>query len=276
QPSQPSQTQPLRGTGAEDLLDSILGPETDVVVTRSREAANEDSGPKLAASEVATGSEPVPEPSVAPPPERVLPSPVLRTEAVSAEAAAAPKRAARPLGTPRNVRATGSGSVAADFDPQAREAALSTLRDVLDYRALRLDELRGRSMGGQAKARYAQLTTRLLVETHGLPSSRRFVRNPCHLPATLTQCDGALSRTLEIGLDDLGAGGSRLSMFDPSVRVGDEVWVAFDLAALFCFGQKVVFRSRVVWTSGSIGATGLMFGGNARFVDTVEAAIATG
>ena len=149
------------------------------------------------------------------------------------------------------------------------------LRDVLDYRALRLEELRGQPMDEAGKARYSELTVRLLVDTHGLPASRRFVRAECPLPATLTQRDGAVSRTLDIRLDDLGAGGARLSMFDPAVRVGDEVWLAFDLAALFSFGQKVVFRSRVVWASAELGATGLMFGGNARFVTSVEAAIAT-
>ncbi len=189
---------------------------------------------------------------------------------------APPMPRTHPLGTPRGTPLAESGSVTAEGKPQGLDAALSTLRDVLEYRALRLEGLRGRPMNTKAAARYAQLTTRLLAETHGLPSSRRFVRERCPLPATLTQSAGEMSRTLEVSLDDLSAGGTRLTMFDPSVRVGDEVWVAFDLASLFSFGQKVVFRSRVVWTSGSIGATGLMFGGNAHFVDTVEAAIATG
>lgn len=267
-----------KGEPGETLLDAILGPQTDVVVERSREAANEDSGPKVAAATAAAS----PQPKVAisnPQQPSSSSAPVAApTPAVSGGARRTPPERPRtiPAGTPRGVPLTESGSVVMAFDPEAREAALSTLRDVLDYRALRLDGLRGQSMDARAKARFAQLTTRLLVDTHGLPSSRRFVREPCHLPATLTQCDGALSRTLEVNLDDLSAGGTRLSMFDPAVRVGDEVWVAFDLAALFSFGQKVVFRSRVVWTSGRIGATGLMFGGNAHFVETVEAAIATG
>ena len=220
------------GPGA--LLDAILGPEVDAVVSQTVEAANEDSGPTPAA----VGSQPV-------------------------ESAA-----------PRDTVVAGSGPL--EIDPEAREAALKVLRDVLDYRALRLDELRGEALGERERARFDQLTVRLLVDTHGLPASRRFVRVPCTLPATLTQCDGRFSRTLDVALDDLSAGGARLSMHDPAVRVGDEVWLAFDLAALFSFGQKVVFRSRVVWTSGRLGATGLMFGGNARFVDTVENAIATG
>ncbi|MGH1345513.1 MAG: FHA domain-containing protein [Nannocystales bacterium] len=307
-----------RSETAENLLDDILGPQTDVVVMRLQGAANEDSGPKVAASKVepepatsqaatpnaATHNAATPEtakpdaaeretvkretakpeakkpgPSVAPSvgivtPPRPRVQPVAPVERVKVQMPPGPRT--QPIGVPRGVQLTESGALVTDCNPEEREAALSTLRDVLDYRALRLDGLRGRSMDARAKARYAQLTTRLLVETHGLPSSRRFVREPCPLPATLTQRDGALSRTLEVRLDDLSAGGTRLSMFDPSVRVGDEVWVAFDLAALFSFGQKVVFRSRVVWTSGRIGATGLMFGGNARFVDTVEAAIATG
>ncbi len=263
------------GGKAENLLDSILGPQTDVVVEKSRVAANEDSGPKLAASSTQSSAATTADqraPLSAPAPARV--------PAVSGvsprDPVPPPRRPTQSRGTPRGIPLTDSGSVSIDYNPEERETALSTLRDVLDYRALRLDGLRGQSMDARAEARYAQLTTRLLVDTHGLPSSRRFVREPCPLPATLTQCDGTLSRTLEVSLEDLSAGGTRLSMFDPSVRVGDEVWVAFDLAALFSFGQKVVFRSRVVWTSGRIGATGLMFGGNARFVDTVEAAIATG
>lgn len=220
------------GPGA--LLDAILGPEVDAVVSQTVEAANEDSGPNAAA------------------------------------VSSAPLESA----IPRETVVAGSGPV--EVDPEAREAALKVLRDVLDYRALRLDELRGEALGDRQRARFEQLTVRLLVDTHGLPASRRFVRVPCTLPATLTQCDGRFSRTLDVALDDLSAGGARLSMHDPAVRVGDEVWLAFDLAALFSFGQKVVFRSRVVWTSGRLGATGLMFGGNARFVDTVENAIATG
>jgi hypothetical protein len=167
---------------------------------------------------------------------------------------------------------TGSGPII-EVTPEKREAALAILRDVLDYRALRLDELRGQPMDDRGRARFAELTMQLLVDTHGMPASRRFVRVACPLPATLTQRDGVVSRTQEIHLDDLGAGGARLSMFDPGVRVGDEVWLAFDLAALFSFGQKVVFRSRVVWSSELLGATGLMFGGNARFVASVDAAI---
>jgi len=287
--AQPVVGPPERRTSetAETLLDSILGPQTDVVVEHAREAANEDSGPKPAASPKASKSEAsgmtshvaadavrsaVPASSPAPGPARVPASSGLSPRDL------APRQGspAHSKGAPRGIPLTDSGSVSTDYNPEERETALSTLRDVLDYRALRLDGLRGQPMDARAEARYAQLTARLLVETHGLPSSRRFVREPCPLPATLTQSDGALSRTLEVRLDDLSAGGTRLSMFDPSVRVGDEVWVAFDLAALFSFGQKVVFRSRVVWTSGRIGATGLMFGGNAHFVETVEAAIATG
>ncbi len=226
------------GGAAEGLLETFLGPDLDAVVPPLGVAANEHRDLTHSA-----------------------PAPTLYPD---------------PLGIPSAVCVTESGSIVSEFDPEALESALSTLRDVLDYRTLRLDGLRGKPMDGHAKARYAQLSTRLLADTHGLPSSRRFVRESCRLPATLTQCDGGFSRTLEVSLDDLSAGGTRLSMFDPSVRVGDEVWVAFDLAALFSSGQKVVFRSRVVWTRPHIGATGLMFGGNARFVDTVEAAIATG
>lgn len=271
------------GDGGGNLLNAILGPEADVVVLRLGEAANEDSGSK-------PGAVTVPEASAVVATEPPLPAHAAEIPSASAQPRPEPAASAQPrfqpttparprpepAGMPTVVPVTESGSLVSDLDPDARESALSTLRDVLDYRALRLDGLRGQPMDRRAKARYAQLSTRLLVDTHGLPSSRRFVREPCRLPASLTQCDGAFSRTLEVSLDDLSAGGTRLSMFDPSVRVGDEVWVAFDLAALFSFGQKVVFRSRVVWTSGSIGATGLMFGGNARFVDTIEAAIATG
>lgn len=222
-----------RKGGPESLLDSILGPEVDAVVSQTSEAANEDSGSHGRVSPASPGS-----------------------------------------GAPRETVAAGSGPV--EVDPEARDAALKVLRDVLDYRALRLADLRGEALGDRQRARFEKLSVRLLVDTHGLPASRRFVRTPCMLPATLTQCDGRFSRTLDVALDDLSAGGARLSMHDPAVRVGDEVWLAFDLAALFSFGQKVVFRSRVVWTSSRLGATGLMFGGNARFVDTVENAIATG
>ncbi len=222
-----------RSRAAGALLDAILGPEVDAVVSKTVEAANEDSGPNAAVS--------------------------------SPSAASA---------VPREALVEGAGPV--EVDLEARDAALKVLRDVLDYRALRLDELRGETLGERERARLEQLSVRLLVDTHGLPASRRFVRVPCTLPATLTQCDGRFSRTLDVALDDLSAGGARLSMHDPAVRVGDEVWLAFDLATLFSFGHKVVFRSRVVWTSSRLGATGLMFGGNARFVDTVETAIATG
>lgn len=234
EPPPPEAVAGARTGGPGALLDAILGPEVDAVVSKTVEAANEDSGPNAAAG------------------------------------SSAPLESA----VPRDTVVAGSGPV--EVDPEAREAALKVLRDVLDYRALRLDELRGEALGDRQRARFEQLTVRLLVDTHGLPASRRFVRVPCTLPATLTQCDGRFSRTLDVALDDLSAGGARLSMHDPAIRVGDEVWLAFDLAALFSFGQKVVFRSRVVWTSSRLGATGLMFGGNARFVDTVENAIATG
>lgn len=181
----------------------------------------------------------------------------------------------RPLATAIPVEAARTESGWLRVDPALREAALSVLRDVLDYRRLRLEELRGRSLPAAERQRYARLTTGLLVETHDLPASRRFVRAGCRLPASLTQRDHGHTRTLEVRLEDLSAGGARVSMFDPSVRVGDEVWLAFDLATLLSFGQQVVFRSRVVWTSKRLEALGLMFGGNALFVDSIAAAIAT-
>ncbi len=114
-----------------------------------------------------------------------------------------------------------------------------------------------------------------MVDTLGLPASRRFHRSLCTLPATLTQRDGTASRTLPIQLEDLSAGGARVALNDAGVRAGDEVWLAFDLAELFSRGHKVVFRSRVVWTKSALGATGLMFGGNARFVESVDAVFAS-
>ncbi len=170
----------------------------------------------------------------------------------------------------------GVGVQPSQVEINARHDALRALRDVLDYRTLRLQKLRGEPLEAKERARLHELSARLMAETHGLPSSRSFRRSSCTLPATLTQREGAFSRTLGVVLEDLSAGGARVSLYDGGVQPGDEVWLAFDLAALFSFGQMVVFRSRVVWSDAHVGATGLMFGGNALFVDTVEAAFASG
>ncbi len=196
-------------------------------------------------------------------------APVASPEAVTRPEPSAHRRSA-PVSRPPAVDAF------AGLEPGSREYALAVLRDVLDYRRLRLTELRGDVLADADRSRFDDLQARLLGGAEGddLPATRRFTRFECRLPATVTQRDGSFSRTLDVELLDLSAGGTRLSLHDPAIRPGDEVWLAFNLAALFSCGQRVVFRSRVVWTLADRGSMGLMFGGNAVFAPSVEDALA--
>ncbi|MEM6295960.1 MAG: FHA domain-containing protein [Myxococcota bacterium] len=244
--------------------------------------STKDSGPMPAASPVAVdvpSAAPKPEPALArapkPPAAVLAPEPQAPWQAPSVS----PEAATRPEPAPRRAAPKPSKHVIVDafagLEPGSREYALAVLRDVLDYRRLRLADLRGDVLARAERARFGDLQARLLGTTDGddLPSTRRFTRFECRLPATVTQRDGTFSRTLDVELLDLSAGGTRLSLNDPAIRPGDEVWLAFNLAALFSYGQQVVFRCRVVWTLADRGSMGLMFGGNAVFAPSVDAAL---
>ncbi len=297
------------GSGAEEPEPSLVFPDVELVelsVARAIEERPTIPPPTTVvepekAEPPASTSVPLPEPAASQPlpsavdgvvPRPELDRPTPRRPSVAAGSGAEDERTRRvqaatpgarePQAPPATARAPASsarpgpgGFATIPEDPEARERSLAMLRDVLEYRDLRLRELRGAKLDARSQSRYAELQAGLINNVEGidLPATRRYQRFDCSLPATLTQRDGAVSRTIDIELCDLSAGGAQLTVSDPAIRVGDEVWIAFDLAVLFSYGQKVVFRSRVVWTRPHAAKLGLMFGGNARFVSDVAEAL---
>ena len=159
-------------------------------------------------------------------------------------------------------------SIPVPQDPTRVRDGLTLLREVLEYRDLRIRYLGGGAMLPAARARFAALQSRM---QHGLASldldsTRRFHRYACSLPAVLTRHDGKANRMLGVELEDLGAGGVRLQLLDNGIRPGDEVSLTIDLRPLRQSAQAVTLPSRVAWTRRDNARVGLAFSGTAQFV----------
>ena len=158
-------------------------------------------------------------------------------------------------------------SIPVPRDPGRVRDGLTLLREVLEYRDLRIRYLHGDAMDPGARARFAALQSRMQngLASLDLDSTRRFRRYACSLPAVLTRHDGKDNRMLGVQVEDLGAGGVRLQLLDNGIRPGDEVSLTIDLRPLRQSAQAVTLRSKVAWTRRDNARAGLAFAGAARF-----------
>lgn len=127
--------------------------------------------------------------------------------------------------------------------------------DILEYRHLRMRDLRGELLDADARER-------LLGHEHRLrdisePRNRQFLRFQCKQRTWVLLADGAM---LGATLHDLSAGGARVEI-EGTVRLpeGAALALCVDTFAPNC---STVLPSRVVWTKP--GVCGLMFAGPPR------------
>jgi hypothetical protein len=153
-------------------------------------------------------------------------------------------------------------------DPARVRQGLALLREILDYRDLRVRYLRGEAMPGSDRTRFATLQSRMQnsLASLDLDSTRHFQRYSCSLPALLTRHVGKDSRILGVEVEDIGAGGARLQLADKGIRPGDDVTLTIDLTPLQDTPRAVTLRSKVAWTRRDNAQAGLAFAGTAHFV----------
>lgn len=177
-----------------------------------------------------------------------------------------------PSGAAAAGPAAGSEAGPELLDP---ESAREVIRDVFEYRELRLRMLRGESMGFDLEERLRVLEQRLqlgFVGNDPLVGTRRFRRFHCPLPAWIGRRASATGRvsTSVVELEDLGAGGAQVVARGTAPSVGEPCWLAIDLQT----GDDtsvLVFRARVVWRLAETDRVGLVFSGAGSCgVDPVE------
>ncbi len=168
---------------------------------------------------------------------------------------------------PSDPPATDEAVVTIELGPETLDgtAARDIIRDVFEYRELRLRVLRGEPIGADLDARLRALDQRLQLSSVGndpLVGTRRFRRFQCPLPAWLGRRTPGSGRvtTSVVELEDLGAGGAQVIARGSEASVGESCWLAIDLET----GDAVsvlVFRARVVWRLAETNRVGLVFSG---------------
>ena len=152
---------------------------------------------------------------------------------------------------------------------------LRCLVDILEYRELRTRALRGETVDS---LRYNALEDQLQQHPLGIDdeaSMRRYTRFVCSIPAQLTHRVLGSVRTVSVEVEDLSAGGARLTFGEYSIDPGEIVWLAFDLSQADRQGtivpeaDTVVFKARVVWSRTHDAQLGLIFAGAPRYDEDV-------
>ncbi len=157
---------------------------------------------------------------------------------------------------------------------QRRHAqGLGILVDILEYRELRLRSLRGDALADPANARYTELEQRLqhLPDEDEAAAMRRYHRFVCSIPAQLTHQEGGVVNTVSVEVEDISAGGAKVTFGECSLGMGQTVWLAVDLEEAQLAGierpdaSTVVFQARVVWARDHDAELGLIFAGAPRY-----------
>jgi FHA domain/PilZ domain len=204
---------------------------------------------------------------------------------VSAEASTSTNRSAYlgevsiEAGAPVMIRERDAPEPLASIGPISDEAPSTAwprevVRNVFEYRELRLRGLRGEPLDEAASARLQLLEGKLQQQLAGAPVAavRRFRRFDCPLPAWIGHREGRHVSTWAVELEDVSAGGAqvRCSGQPTTFAPGDACWLVVDLDD-DPDQPVVVFRARVVWSLPADGRMGLVFSGAASCgIDAVE------
>src|SRR5690606_9846251 len=141
--------------------------------------------------------------------------------------------------------------------PVEHDEQWQRLLDILEYRRLRGDALRGQPQPEAAIERRAELERSLQprppVEDERA-ALRRYHRFACSIPARLGPPLPGRSAPIpaSVEIEDVSAGGARITIDQPSLAVGERVWLTIDLGAiersrLPSTARQVVLDARVVW-----------------------------
>jgi hypothetical protein len=152
-----------------------------------------------------------------------------------------------------------------DFVPDAAMCR-GLIRDVFDYRMLRMRSVRGEMLPEDAVERLRALDERMhrhSVTQRALDHLRRYHRFACEVPGWLGSLSGRAVSTLAVDLKDVGAGGAQVRCPEGRFQVGDPCWLVVDLET-DDHDPLVVFRARVAWSTAGASRMGLAFSGAAR------------
>jgi hypothetical protein len=159
--------------------------------------------------------------------------------------------------------------------PVSRDDALTLLDEVLDYRELRVKQLRGESLLPLEDSRLDRLRQKLHRRLDGRhPSRRRFQRFSCELDAEIGRDDGTQIHHRQAPVTDLGAGGAQIALPTDEVAPGEIVWLTVDVSELYQSTPCVVFKTRVAWLHTDEPRVGLVFAGQARYARDASSVIA--
>jgi hypothetical protein len=164
-----------------------------------------------------------------------------------------------------------------------RREGLERLVDILEYRELRLRALRGGPGDARAVERCAALEQVLQqrpVAGDDMAAMRRYHRFVCSIPAQLTHHSRGSASTASVEIEDLSAGGAKVTFGEHSITTGETVWLAVELEPAdrsripHPDAEVVVIQARVVWAQPHEAKLGLVFAGAPRYdVGTAEPAV---
>ncbi|MEM6294606.1 MAG: PilZ domain-containing protein [Myxococcota bacterium] len=132
------------------------------------------------------------------------------------------------------------------------------LADILEYRTLRASALGGHDLEPTARDRYESLQSLLCASDEREGHGRAYRRFDLRMPARLRFSRGRSVDTVEVGIDNVSAGGVKL--FGSSARAEGE---RVELVLADTEHRTVVLPARVAWMRGP--SLGLMFAGAARW-----------
>lgn len=157
----------------------------------------------------------------------------------------------------------------ADREHKRREG-LERLVDILEYRELRLRALQSSAGSAGAAERCATLEQALQQRAPAgddMAAMRRYHRFVCSIPAQLTHLPRGTKSTATVEIEDLSAGGARITFGEYSIGAGETVWLAIDLTLADRSripdptASTVVMKARVVWSRPHEAKLGLIFAG---------------
>ncbi|HET6583091.1 MAG TPA: FHA domain-containing protein, partial [Nannocystaceae bacterium] len=111
-------------------------------------------------------------------------------------------------------------------------AGRELVRDIFDYRSLRMRAVRGEALPVDAVERLRELDERMhrhSATQRALDQLRRYHRFACDVPAWIGSVAGRSVSTLAIELKDVGAGGAQVTCAERRFQVGDPCWLVVDL-----------------------------------------------
>lgn len=155
------------------------------------------------------------------------------------------------------------------------EHALIVLRQILDYRSLRIRQVESDAFGREDEVQLELLDRGLhRVAVGSLRREERHFRPVGRMLKTyLTHRGSASATTIAVVLDDLSVSEAAVRFSNAApVFAGDVVWLAIDLSSLHMSARSIVFKARVAWVHEPSKQAGLLFAGPAQYVERPEEA----